>query len=241
MPAVDVTDETFEAEVLERSETVPVVIDLWAPWCGPCRTLGPIIERVVDATDGKVALAKIDVDQNPRVQAAFQAQSIPAVFAISKRQVVDRFIGALPERSVQEFVSRLIVEPSEADLLVEAGDETSLRKALELEPAHEKAVVALAELLAGRGESEEALSLLARVPESQETRRIAAIARLAHSPEAPTGEADAGQLDDRLTALLARIPGDEEARQEFVDILETMDADDPRRDSFRRALASKLF
>ena len=82
MPAVDVTDATFESEVLERSDTLPVVIDLWAPWCGPCRTLGPIIERVVESTGGRVALAKVDVDQNPRIQAAFQAQSIPAVFAI---------------------------------------------------------------------------------------------------------------------------------------------------------------
>ena len=241
MPAVDVTDDTFETEVLARSESVPVVVDLWAEWCGPCRTLGPILERVVDATGGKVALTKVDVDSNPRVATTFQVQSIPAVFAIANRQVVDRFIGALPERSVQEFVDRLVVEPSEADRLVAAGDEASLRKAVELEPAHEGAVVALAELLAGRGESDEALSLLARVPESADTRRIAAIARLAHSPGVAAADAGADGIEDRLTALLARVPGDDDARQEIVDLLETMPADDPRRDHFRRALASKLF
>jgi len=241
VPAVDVTDDTFETEVLARSESVPVVVDLWAEWCGPCRTLGPILERVVDATGGKVALTKVDVDSNPRVATTFQVQSIPAVFAIANRQVVDRFIGALPERSVQEFVDRLVVEPSEADRLVAAGDEASLRKAVELEPAHEGAVVALAELLAGRGESDEALSLLARVPESADTRRIAAIARLAHSPGVAAADAGADGIEDRLTALLARVPGDDDARQEIVDLLETMPADDPRRDHFRRALASKLF
>ena len=243
MPAVDVTDTTFESEVLARSETVPVVVDLWAEWCGPCRTLGPILERVVEGTGGKVALAKVDVDHNPRVATTFQVQSIPAVFAIANRQVVDRFIGALPERAVKEFVERLVAEPSEADRLVEAGDEASLRRALELEPAHEAATVALAELLAERGETEEALSLLARVPESAESRRIAAVARLAHSPDrtAATDRAGGDDLEVRLEALLARVPGDEDARQEIVDLLETMPADDPRRGRFRRALASKLF
>src|SRR5438270_8270313 len=109
----DVTDATFERDVLERSAQVPVVVDLWAEWCGPCRTLGPILEKVVAATDGKVELAKVDVDSNPRVGATFQVQSIPAVFALRDRQVVDSFVGALPEAAVQEFVARLAPETSE--------------------------------------------------------------------------------------------------------------------------------
>lgn len=237
MAAIDVTDATFEEEVLDRSETAPVVIDLWAPWCGPCRTLGPIIEKVVDATDGAALLAKVNIDENPRVSATFAVQSIPAVFAIHRRQIIDRFIGALPEHEVDAFVRRVLTraEPSEIDLLIEAGDESSLRAALEKEPGNERAVTALARLLLERGEGEEALALLERIPETGETRRLAALARTG-------GEAErAGDLDERLSALLARLPGDEEARQEFVDLIETMPEDDPRRVSYRRALSAKLF
>ena len=105
---IDVTDDTFEAEVLDRSTEVPVVVDLWAPWCGPCRTLGPIIEDVVDKTEGKVVLVKVNVDENPRVASTFQVQSIPAVFALKDKTVVDQFIGALPAKAVEEFVSSLV-------------------------------------------------------------------------------------------------------------------------------------
>ena len=118
---VDVTDATFEDEVLRRSSEVPVVVDLWAPWCGPCQTLGPMIERVVEATDGAVALVKVNVDENPAISASFQVQSIPAVFALKDGKVVDAFIGALPEAAVAEFVARLTPAPSEADLLVDEG------------------------------------------------------------------------------------------------------------------------
>ena len=145
---VDVTDATFEAEVLRRSSEVPVVVDLWAPWCGPCKTLGPIIEQVVDATGGAVALAKVNVDENPAVAGSFQVQSIPAVFALKDGKVVDAFIGALPESAVSEFVAKLIPEPSEADQLVEEGQRTGseapLLKALELQPDHVGAITALA-------------------------------------------------------------------------------------------------
>jgi putative thioredoxin len=242
MTALDVTDATFEADVLERSDTVPVVIDLWAPWCGPCRTLGPIIEQVVDATEGAAALAKVNVDENPRVSATFAVQSIPAVFAIHKRQVIDRFIGALPERDVKEFVDRVLerAQPTEIELLLTAGDDDSLRKALELEPANEQVIVSLAALLVERGEPgdhEEALGLLERIPETAETRRIAALARTADRSVATGGP----ELVQELDSLLARLPGDDEARQEVVDLLETMDPEDPLRAQYRRALAAKLF
>ncbi|MGH9301540.1 MAG: thioredoxin, partial [Acidimicrobiales bacterium] len=110
----DVTDATFEAEVLQRSESVPVVVDLWAPWCGPCRTLGPVLEKVVGATGGTVELVKVNVDENPRVSSTFGVQSIPAVFALRSRQVVDSFIGALPEAAVAEFVAKLVPQADEA-------------------------------------------------------------------------------------------------------------------------------
>src|SRR5213082_3588803 len=152
---MDVTDATFETDVIQRSNAVPVVVDLWASWCGPCKTLGPILEKVVAETDGKVELAKVDVDANPQVGAAFRVQSIPAVFALKDGRVVDSFIGAVPEPAVREFVQRLAPAKSEVDLLVEKGDETSLRQAVELVPDHPAAVTALAELLVGRGETED--------------------------------------------------------------------------------------
>lgn len=237
--AIDVTDATFQAEVLERSMSVPVLIDLWAPWCGPCRTLGPILEKVVDATEGSVALTKVNIDENPRIASTFQVQSIPAVFVIHEGKIVDQFIGALPERAVQEFVDRLAPQPSEADQLVAAGDEASLRKALELEPAHTGAIEALAGILVDGGQSTEALALLERIPENAETRRIAARARLPRSGGGDTWSAD--EIAARISELLERVPGDDDARQEVVDLIETMDLDDPRRAQYRRALTSKLF
>src|SRR4051794_27697900 len=104
----DVTDATFGPEVVERSDDVPVVVDLWAPWCAPCRTLGPNLEAAVAATEGRVVLAKINVDENPQVTATFGVQSIPAVFALKKRTVVDQFIGAIPQTDIETFVNRLL-------------------------------------------------------------------------------------------------------------------------------------
>jgi putative thioredoxin len=235
---IEITDETFEQNVLERSKQVPVVVDLWAPWCGPCRTLGPIIEKVVDATDGDVELVKVNVDENPRVAATFQVQSIPAVYALKDGKVVDGFIGALPEKGVAEFVARLAPVETEADRLVAAGDEESLRKVLEEDPDHEGAVVALAELLAERGDADEALSLLARLPETAETRRVAAIARLG---DEATSASENGEVEHRLDGLLERVKDDDDARQEFVDLLEVLGPDDPRTIQYRKALTAKLY
>src|ERR1700691_5208019 len=116
-PPMDVTDETFEAAVVTRSGEVPVIVDLWASWCGPCLTLGPMLERAVAATDGAVELAKVNVDENPRLAQSFGVQSIPAVFAIRDGKVADQFIGAVPESQVADFVQRLLPSLSEADQL----------------------------------------------------------------------------------------------------------------------------
>ena len=239
----DVTDDTFEADVLVRSESVPVVVDLWAPWCGPCKTLGPIIEKVVGATEGKVELAKINVDDNPRSGATFRVQSIPAVFALRDRKIVDHFIGALPEPAVAEFVGRLLPQVSPADKLVAVGTEDALRAALDLDPGHEGAVVALAELLINSGGGpaavDEALALLARIPETGEVRRVAALARMAASGSLPSGGGD--EVAAKLDGLLDRVKGDETARQEFLDLLEVLGPDDPRTMKYRRAMTSRLF
>lgn len=234
----DVTDATFETEVLDRSDQVAVVVDLWAEWCGPCKTLGPIIEKVVGETDGDVVLAKVNVDENPQLSNAFRVQGIPAVFAIKDRKVVDQFVGAQPEAQVRAFVEGLrpTAEERELKALLAAGDEGSLRKALELSPAHEGATVALAELLAKRGDADGALALLEKVPESAETRRVAALAR--------EGGDGSGALDDveaRLDGLLDRVKGDDDARQEFLDILELLGPDDPRTAPYRKALTARLF
>lgn len=232
---MDVTDATFEAEVVERSRRTPVVVDLWAPWCGPCRTLGPMIERIVDATGGEVVLAKVNVDENPAVSQAFRVQSIPAVYAMRDGKVVDGFIGAQPEDVIEEFVGRLL--PSEQDneiaALLDAGDEASLRTVLELDADNEAAIVALGELLAADGRGDEALEVIARIPETPETRRVAALAR--------EGDLAHDDIEVKLDELLDRVKGDDDARREFLDLLELLGPDDPRTADYRKALTARLF
>lgn len=233
--SIDVTDATFQTEVVERSMHAAVVVDLWAPWCGPCRVLGPILERVTDETNGKVVLVKVNVDENPAIGQAFRVQSIPAVFALKNGQIVDAFMGALPEHDVRAFVDRLLPTESEEMLaaMIAMGDEGSLRAALEIDPANEDAIVALCELLIARGEPDEALQLLARIPESERTRVVAAKARLGVVPD--------DDHDATLTALLDQVKGDDEARQQFVDILELMGPSDPRTAKYRKLLTQRLF
>jgi putative thioredoxin len=235
--AVDVSDATFQTEVIDRSAEVAVIVDLWAPWCGPCRTLGPIIEKVVDATNGQVVLVKVNVDENPAISQAFQVQSIPAVYALRDGQVVDGFVGAHPEHVIQQFVDSLLPSEEEQTLaaLIAEGTEGSLRAALELSPGNEDAIVALAELLVARGAGDEALALLARIPESDRTRHVAAAARLSLEP---TVDDD---YDEQLTALLPNVKLDEEARQKYLDLLELMGAHDPRTAGYRKQLTARLF
>lgn len=240
----DVTDATFETDVLERSTQSTVVVDLWASWCGPCRVLGPILEKVVGESDG-VELVKIDVDANPRSAATFQVQSIPAVYAIRDRRVVDSFVGALPEPAVRQWIAGLNPAPTEAELLIAKGDEASLRQALALEPANERAVLALASLLVAEGATaerrQEALGLLAKIPESADTRHLAAQARLGGEAEQASDPAGANGIEAKLDALLERVRTDDAARQEFVDLLEILGPDDPRTASYRKALTARLF
>jgi putative thioredoxin len=182
----------------------------------------------------------VNVDENPRVAQSFQVQSIPAVFAVSDGKVVDQFIGALPEAQVTAFVQRLAPAPSEADTLAAMGDEASLRKALELEPDHAGATEALARILVDRGDAPEALALLQRIPETEAGRALAAEARLLEAgvDVSATGRT---QIEARLDELLERVREDDAARQEFVDLLETLGAGDPRTNEYRRALAARLF
>jgi len=233
--AIDVTDATFQAEVLKRSKTTPVIVDLWAPWCGPCKTIGPILEKLTDATGGRVILAKVNVDENPAISAAFKVQSIPAVYALKDGAMFDGFVGAQSEHVISEFVQSLMPEggvPTVESLLA-IGDEASLREAFVLKPGDEQIAILLAELLLAQGDVTGALGVLALVPETDKVRVVIAAARAAF---APTDDYDA-----QLTALLPQVKADEDARKKYLDIMEAMGSLDPRSAGHRKRLTAQLF
>ena len=233
--AIDVTDATFQKEVIEKSMVTPVIIDLWAQWCGPCKTLGPILEKLTAATQGKVILVKVDVDSCPQVAQAFQVQSIPAVYAMKDGKIVDGFVGAQSENVVEQFIKNLLPEQVVVDVkaLLAKGDEASLRQALVAEPTNESVVVALADLLIARKDCTAALELLKTVPETERVRTAVVAARAAFVPQ--------DDFDKQLTDLLVRVKTDEDAKREFLELLEKMGPNDPRTADYRKKLTTRLF
>ena len=232
----DVTDATFATAVMERSMSVPVVVDLWAEWCGPCKTLGPILEKVIGETNGAVELVKVDVDANPSVSQAFAVQSIPAVFAVHEGKIVDTFVGALPESAVREFIEKLAPGATQVDRLLDEGDETSLRAALELDSSNLDAAVALGDLLRTSDRLDEAEALLVPFEHVVAAKTVLARIRLQRSGVALTGD-----VDLTLEHLLEQSGTDEKARASLLEVLDALGPDDPRYVSFRRRLASRLY
>ena len=203
----DVTDADFESRVLARSQQVPVVVDFWAPWCGPCRTLGPLLERLTAEHAGAFELAKVNIDENPGLAGAFRVQSIPMVVGIRDGQLAGHFVGAQPEAAIRDFLARLLPSAADQDAdegtaLLAAGKtaeaEAVFRQALAEDPRADKALIGLATILAGRNEDDAALQLLEQVesgPQRQAADRLAAAIRIRQS-----GDGDVQQLRDRLAA-----------------------------------------
>jgi putative thioredoxin len=241
----DVSEADFQREVIEKSHEVPVVVDFWAAWCGPCRALTPVLEREAGAREGEVVLAKLDTDANPNLSRQFGIQGIPAVKAFRDGEVVDEFVGAQPPAVVGRFFDGLV--PSEADQLVAAGGEGDLRRALELEPARTEAAVALARMLHSRGETAEAERLLDGRP-GFAAEGLAARMRLepdpALAPAFATLDADVERGLDQLIAALAEA-GDADRRDDLrkavVGVLDALGVDHPVAREARRKLAAALY
>ena len=247
---MDVTESTFQSAVLDRSRTVPVVVDFWAEWCGPCRQLTPVLEKAVAERAGKVELAKVDTDAEPGLARTYGIQGIPAVKAFKDGELASEFVGALPPQQVERFLDGLV--PSEADGLVAQGDEESLRRALELEPTRADAAVSLARTLITRGETDEASGLLANVTGNFSADGLLARLKLQQaegSADINLSEAfqalDEGDQERALDLLIGALPqadgAKDDIRRVVVGLLDELGPENPLARDARRRLAAALY
>lgn len=246
---IDVGEAEFSTKVVEASKTAPVVVDFWASWCQPCKTLSPILERAAADGEGAFTLAKVDVDANQRLAQAFSIQSIPTVIAFRDGRPVDMFTGALPEAQVKAFISRLIPPATDervvaAEGLIEAGKvaeaESSLRALLEENPVNTEAALTLAGLLIEDGRTDEAIGVLDRQAPTPEVKQMTAAARLIGS-----GEVDLSDPEEALPRLLSAVEAGgeqrEKARLQMIDVFDLLGPEHELTREYRRRLASALF
>jgi len=240
----DVDEQQFMEKVVERSREIPVIVDFWADWCGPCKALSPALESAANSRAGKVELAKVDVDKNQMLAQSFGVRGIPAVKAFRDARIVDEFTGAIPPAQVEKFFDRLV--PSEADELASGEDEESLRRALELEPNHPDAAVALARLLIERGELDEAEGLLEPLGHDFRAAGLQArieLTREGNGPEAAFHAWDEGDYERALELLQESLVGTSErdrVRKVMVAIFTELGPDSELASRHRRRLASAL-
>jgi putative thioredoxin len=226
---IDTTTQAFARDVIEESRKRPVLVDFWAPWCGPCKTLSPVIEKAVGATKGAVRLVKMNIDDHPSIAGQLGIQSIPAVIAFRNGQPVDGFIGALPEGQVKAFIDRIAgpaLPSGDAELVARAetmladGDPEAaaavFAEALKANPQSLAASIGLAKALLENGEPERARQTLALLPESAKSDpKVAAIAAQLALAEQTATLGDAGGLEQRIAAN----PADHQARFDLALLL----------------------